>query len=435
MTTETEIKFIAHDAAAEQLPQILAQWPHRRPVVQSLSNIYLETADYQLRGWDMGLRIRGWDGQYEMTLKTAGNTVGGLHQRTEYTLPLTQPEADITRLPVDVWPAGTDIAGLQQALTPLFSTNFSRTQWVVTYGQSEIEVVLDRGAVVAGEQKEPLQEIELELKSGQRDDLLALATELAVLPGLRLGSQSKAARGYWLAKGRPEQPLRAFPVLVIPAKSTVEEGMCRALSQALTHWQYHEELWLRASPAACNGIKEALEAIRQLFSLYGAMIPRKANAQLRQQLTLLEQQLESTDIIAENVLFSPIAVHAQLALTQWIVTSHWRGFLDDKAQRQLGGSFKRFADIMLGRIAADLKKTFANVNKLSAFSDKQRRLLRQILAVRLLAGAYNEKQTLTWLESWQQLLQAIANGDLHQAIERCAQAIKQPAFWKNNRLR
>lgn len=134
----------------------------------------------------MGLRIRGFGDRYEMTLKTAGQTVGGLHQRPEYNVPLTQPELDIQRLPGEIWPAGTDVAALQQQLNVLFSSHFVREKWVVTYLQSEIEVAFDNGTVSAGALNQPLMEIELELKSGHRDDLLAFADELATLDGLRL---------------------------------------------------------------------------------------------------------------------------------------------------------------------------------------------------------------------------------------------------------
>ncbi len=48
---------------------------------------------------------------------------------------------------------------------------------------------------------------------------------------------------------------------------------------------------------------------------------------------------------------------------------------------------------MLGRIAADLKETFAHVNHSGEYQDKLTRLHRQLLAVHLLAGAY---VTLRW---------------------------------------
>ncbi len=69
-------------------------------------NIYYETADNWLCRHDMGLRIRGDQGRYEMTLKIAGRVVGGLHQRPEYNIPLDKPELALERLPAEVWPQG-----------------------------------------------------------------------------------------------------------------------------------------------------------------------------------------------------------------------------------------------------------------------------------------------------------------------------------------
>ncbi|PKH25333.1 inorganic triphosphatase [Enterobacterales bacterium CwR94] len=431
MTVEIEVKFIANDQAVQALPTTLAQWPHQAFPAQSLTNIYFETADNQLRRWDMGLRIRGWDTEFEMTLKTAGQTVGGLHQRAEYNVPLQQAVLDIAQLPADVWPAGTDVSALQQALKPLFSTHFVRTTWLVTYLNSEIEVAFDHGEVVAGELTTPLNEIELELKSGERDDLLAFAAQLATLPGLRLGSQSKAARGYWLAQGAPERQLRPFPVLAIAPKSSVEQGMQAALQLALQQWQYHEELWLQGNKQARKGIEDALEAIRQVFTLCGALVPRKANSELRQKLTLLEEQLASADVQAE-IVNTPISVDAQLALTHWLVTAHWQSFVDEKAKKRLADSFKRFADVMLGRIAADLRDTFTQVTLLSAFQDKQLRLTRQILAAKLLAGAYDQHAVEAWLTQWQQLSQAITYSDYRLAKESSQAAIRLAPFWKSS---
>ena len=239
--------------------------PHQYSAPIALTNIYYETADNQLRRWDMGLRIRGVGEKYEMTLKTAGQTTGGLHQRPEYNVDIAGPELDIARLPADVWPEGCDTAALQQRLAPLFTSHFSRERWLVTYGESEVEVALDRGEVEANDLREPLHEIELELKRGKLADVLALAAELAKMDGLRLGSLSKAARGYWLSQGKPQQPVRPLPVLQAKPKATVEEGMQAALSPALQHWQYHEELWLRGEPGAQQAVLEALETVRQTF--------------------------------------------------------------------------------------------------------------------------------------------------------------------------
>lgn len=434
MTIEIELKFIALPDAATKVAAKLAAWPHKHTPGQKLTNIYFETADNQLRQWDMGLRIRGCGDSYEMTLKTAGQTVGGLHQRPEYNVPLKQPELDIRQLPGEVWPAGTDVDALQKRLNPLFSTHFVREKWVVTYLQSEIEVAFDRGDVSAGALSEPLMEIELELKSGHRDDLLAFASELATIDGLRLGSLSKAARGYALAQGNPPRPLRQLLLLKVRPKATVEEGMQGAFLQALNQWQYHEELWLRGNADARREIKDALETLRQAFSLYGALVPRKASSDLRQKLTLLEEAMLDKGIAAETLCFSALWLQPQLALTNWLVSAGWREFVDSKADAKLQGSFKRFSDIMLGRIAADLKETFSQVNHSGEYQDKLARLHRQLLAVQLLAGAYDAAAVNAWTQSWQQLGQAIDGQHDTWLDAHLRQSLKQPAFWKNGSL-
>ncbi|MDW8845412.1 inorganic triphosphatase [Erwinia sp. MMLR14_017] len=431
MTIEIEVKFIATPEAAKNLPARLAGWHHQHTAPLKLTNIYFETADSQLRRWDMGLRIRGFDDRYEMTLKAAGQTLGGLHQRPEYNVDIAKPELALERLPAEIWPEGCDLAALQQQLNPLFSTNFVREKWVVTYKQSEIEVALDQGEVCAGALSEPLCELELELLSGERDDLLAFASELTDLGGLRLGSLSKAARGYALAKGNPTRELRPLRVMKVKPKATVEEGMLAAFTLALSQWQYHEELWLRGNSAAQHEVRQALETLRQTFSLFGSLVPRKASNELRHSLTGLEEALFEEQVQAESLCFSPLSLRTQLALTNWIVTERWRGFIDAKADAKLQGSFKRFSDIMLGRIAADLKETFASVRQMNEYQDKLTRLHRQLLAARLLAGAYDPAAVEAWMQSWEQLAQAIASGQEVWLESHSRQALKQAAFWKN----
>lgn len=432
MTIEIEVKFIANAAAVASLPSWLAAWPHHHSAGETLTNTYFETADNQLRRWDMGLRIRGVGDSYEMTLKGKGDSIGGLHQRAEYNVPLAKPELDIARLPADIWPENTDVAALQAQLSALFSTHFVREKWVITYRQSEIEVAFDRGEVTAGALTEALHEVELELKSGQRDDLLAFAAALAQHDGLRLGSLSKAARGYGLAQGNPERPLRPLPLLSVKSKATAEEGMLAALQLGLSHWQYHEELWLRGNAAAMAEVKNGIAVVRETLTLFGALVPRKASAQLRQSLSQLEGELESSDPQAEVLCFSSISLTPQLALTDWLVSGSWRQFLSEKEISRLQGSFKRFADVMLSRIAADLRETFAEVQQLNQYQDKHIRLQRQITGVHLLGGVYPPAVVGPWLAGWQQLAQAIQAGHEHALRGLAREAIKQSPFWKHS---
>ena len=67
MAQEIELKFIVNHSAVEALRDHLNTLggEHHDPV--QLLNIYYETPDNWLRGHDMGLRIRGENGRYEMT--------------------------------------------------------------------------------------------------------------------------------------------------------------------------------------------------------------------------------------------------------------------------------------------------------------------------------------------------------------------------------
>ncbi len=103
MAQEIELKFIVNHSAVEALRDHLNTLggEHHDPV--QLLNIYYETPDNWLRGHDMGLRIRGENGRYEMTMKVAGRVTGGLHQRPEYNVALSEPTLDLAQLPTEVW--------------------------------------------------------------------------------------------------------------------------------------------------------------------------------------------------------------------------------------------------------------------------------------------------------------------------------------------
>ncbi|CAI1068608.1 CYTH domain-containing protein [Serratia ficaria] len=435
MTVEIELKFIATSEAVAALPQQLAAWPNQHSAPQKLTNIYFETADNFLRSQDMGLRIRGFDDSYEMTIKTAGKVVGGLHQRPEYNVAIAAPELALERFPADIWPEGCDLAALQQALQPLFRTDFAREKWVVTYGESEIEVGLDQGEVRAGELSEALCEIELELQQGNTGDLLALANALAEHGGLRQGSLSKAARGYHLAQGDAARERRPLSVLKPAAKSSVEQGMIASFELALSHWQYHEELWLRGDAQARRSVMEAIALIRQALVVFGGLVPRKASADLRARLTALEPLLVDKTTQPQVLCYSAEYLQCKLALTSWLVTGAWRPFIDAKVQARLDGSFKRFCDIMLGRSAAELKEAFNRTLNDDEYQEQLPRLTRQVSALILLAGAYPDEQTGPYIDSWRELQLALAERRQGWYEASRKQALSHAPFWLNGALR
>ncbi|AYN27646.1 inorganic triphosphatase [Buttiauxella sp. 3AFRM03] len=427
MTQEIELKFIVNPAELDSIRNTLNSLESQHSEPRQLLNIYYETADNQLRRHDMGLRIRGDNGHYEMTMKIAGRVIGGLHQRPEYNVELTSPELALALFPAEVWPEGISPDEIQSQLNPLFSTDFAREKWVVTHGNSRIELALDLGEVKAGEQVEPLCELELELLEGETADVLAFAKQLVAQPGIRQGSLSKAARGYHLAQGNVDCEIKPLTVLRVPPKATVEQGLEGSLELALSHWQYHEELWLRGNGKAKAQVLEAVGLVRHALALFGGIVPRKASTELRELLATYEAMLPQ-ELKATELAFSEQSSQAKLALTEWLVGRQWQKFSDDKANVKLAGSFKRFADTHLSRHAAELKETFQRPLG-DSYADQLPRLARETGSIRLLAGVYDDAKTQPWLDNWQGLRHAIVTRQQVEIEHYRNEAISQAPFW------
>nr|WP_274921704.1 CYTH domain-containing protein [Providencia sp. G1(2023)] len=203
-----------------------------------------------------------------MTIKTAGQAIGGLHQRPEFNVDIDSPELNLAAFPTEIWPEGTDVAQLQSELSILFSTNFTREKWLVTFEDSEIEVVLDQGEISAGAKDLPIQEFELELKKGFIADVLNLAKKIADIDGLHLSSVSKAARGYSLINPT------TTPLTRPDAIFDYEE---QPIEKSLTHMQLlcqqHEAYWLAGESDARQGFSEFLRFVQAFLVHYQNSAP------------------------------------------------------------------------------------------------------------------------------------------------------------------
>lgn len=236
MSNEIELKFQINQSDIEQLQNYLDQWvccdeaefsSQQHLVNQlNLTNTYYDTEDHFLRLNGCGLRIRTTETEqskcFEITLKSKGNSVGGLHERIEINQPLPNDKLDLSVLPKEALPNG-----LKQ-LRPLFTTNFKRQTWLISFANSEIEVALDLGQITSNGQTMPIQEVELEIKQGNKQDLLNFAIELSRF-NLHLFSQSKASRGYRLLDN-----LTLTPTVL---SSQIEQE----LADLLNFWQQNEE--------------------------------------------------------------------------------------------------------------------------------------------------------------------------------------------------
>lgn len=242
---EIELKFCVTGDVFSYLDSLFNDFQVLAKTDDQLDNIYFDTADLQLRSMDFGLRIRSWNGRHEQTIKLAGNSLGGLHQRPEYTNPRAVSWPDLHEFPAEIWPDQGKIDNLQHSLVVLFHTDFHRRTWLVEYEQAQIEVAYDIGAIEANGQQEPINEVELELKSGSVQSLFALAEQMLNRPGWQLGCVSKAQRGYRLAGLLSDPDVRRMSLVPLQPQQTVEQSLVACLQYALRHWQFHEQLYMQ----------------------------------------------------------------------------------------------------------------------------------------------------------------------------------------------
>lgn len=270
MQNEIEIKLIVSSDINEILNNLSLKQDVKLVVQQfELENIYFDTSDKKLRNWDMGLRVRVNDGHIEQTIKTAGKVIGGLHQRPEYNININSRIPSLALFESEIWPEGTNITQLQQEIAPLFATNFTRQGNMMIYPDGAIvEMVFDRGVIESGDRSIGLCEVELELVKGKPELIFELADALSKECPLRFGVDSKAARGYMLAKNQEHQ-ISQLGMVDIKPDDTLEEAYLKSISHGLAHWQRHIEIFIEQQDyLAINEIRKALSLIIKTNELY-----------------------------------------------------------------------------------------------------------------------------------------------------------------------
>ena len=164
-----------------------------------LISIYYDTAELYLKSQGVSLRMRQIDDIWLQTVKTAGVVKDGLHQREEWEDRLNGAEWDLAKLMLTPLASIIEDEIIWSKLEALFTTDFIRQTLQLTMDDgSQIELAYDYGNVSRGELQLPIHEIELELKSGDAEQLSKLTQQLQQQLSLNLSDISKAQMGYQL---------------------------------------------------------------------------------------------------------------------------------------------------------------------------------------------------------------------------------------------
>ncbi|HEY8573634.1 CYTH domain-containing protein [Phenylobacterium sp.] len=183
---EIELKFLC---APADMAVVLAAAPAGEDETRHLTSVYFDTPDGALARAGASLRIREWDGCRVQTLKRGKGVSREEHEApVEFFDPTFGPLPELLSEPQ------------RATLTPTLEVRITRRQRLVRYEGAEIELAADLGEVEAEGRTRPISELELELKSGPRKALFALARELRRAAPLKLSFESKSSQGRALLK-------------------------------------------------------------------------------------------------------------------------------------------------------------------------------------------------------------------------------------------
>ncbi len=251
---ETELKLLAPSGALDQLrtSPVILQSARNKGTVRRLETTYYDTPDHQLFAAGLSLRVRRSGKHFTQTIKCS--SVNGALTRQEWEAPVKTLAPDVSVLPTaEIAEVFNQIA--VHDLVPIFVTRVRRHTIALDVPDGQIEVAFDDGVIEVGTQREPVSEIELELKQGQAAALYQFGLGLMDVLQLRLGPQSKSDRGYALALDIPPAAVKAGPSS-LRGDDSVDEGIAKLLSDCQQH------ILSNLQPAASGREPEAVHQLR-----------------------------------------------------------------------------------------------------------------------------------------------------------------------------
>lgn len=255
-----------------------------------LETTYFDTPDYWLKQHGMALRVRRIGTKRIQTLKVPGGGLDGLQSYLEFETEIKGTRPLLSAIGDAKLRRRLTQAGVMDNLRPIFSTRFERAAFLITRGDSRIEVALDIGGIEAKSGKAPIAEIELELKSGQPVELFHCAERLAEDIPARLGLATKAARGYALAEGLKAEPVRAEP-LELARKGTAGDAFGAIVRNCLDQLRANEAAILESEDdEAIHQFRVAIRRFRAAIGAYRELIDDGAHAMMSIDLRWLQRQ-------------------------------------------------------------------------------------------------------------------------------------------------
>jgi triphosphatase len=406
---EVELKLVLDPKFKEALmrhPLLNGQAASKRQE-QTVADTYFDTPDLQLRQSDIGLRVRRVNGGWVQNIMSGGAVHGGLHARHEWESPVTGAAPELTRLRDVVDDKKTrrnvlDAASMGKGLAPIFTTKVKRMAWELHPDSGDlIECALDQGRLECGGKNAAINELELEMKSGDPAHLFDLALALQKDIPLQIGNRSKADRGYALFASEAPAAVKATR-LALSDSMTVEEAFQQIAFNTMAQIQHNVEgVADRHDVESLHQMRVGMRRLRSALSMHKRVL--HLPEELQQEIDWLATELGDArdwDVLAGTTLpsvareltepgdmaglqkaaaekaqehhvtaaaavSSPRYTRLMLNLTRWVQAMGWR---DDQATmaasaEQLAAPVTGFARAILKRDQRRLRQRAAKLSE------------------------------------------------------------------------
>ena len=433
MSIETELKLVLAPEQLRRVPrnELVRRLKRGRGVSDTLKSVYFDTADLQLRGNKMVLRVRHVGRRRIQTLKTMGEPSAGASHRQEWETEISgdMPEASPLKAADANLPQPEE--RLVRSLHPIFSTEVKRTTYTLGADGWEVEMALDEGRVVGPAGSTPISEAEFELKRGEPRILFELARELQQQLDGRVSLTTKAERGFALLGDEPSPRRARSPVYPNDAAiGQAFQSIVRACAEQLLSNQ--DVLFATGDPEAVHQMRVAIRRLTSGIRLFADFTETPETQALRDEIRWLQSHLgpaRDAEVFVSDML-DPLAAEmgeqpgykalvqdfadrrtssladAQKALAQprftqfalslgaWIEGGDWRAKDDPVASERLTHPARGYACEVLDRLDRRVRRSLRQLAELDSEGRHRARIRVKRLryAIEFFAGLFPEKK-------------------------------------------
>ena len=284
---------------------------------------YFDTSDRVLEAAGIAWRLRSSPGTPVIqSIKAGRKALGGFQSSEECEAVIGGTRPDLGAIPDSALSARLRALIAGRPLVPKFETRVRRRICRLAVPGGEVEVAIDRGQIRAGRRREPICEIEFELKAGSPEILFALASQWLGRAPARLVLPNKAERGAALASGTPLAPavLSSKPIDArrgLPAGERFEQHLSRFAEAVAANLH----LTLSAGePEGPHQLRVALRRLRTALRLHRPILDRGLADDLSiaaRDMGRIVSPLRDADVVAGGLLIPRADPMLAAALGQW----------------------------------------------------------------------------------------------------------------------